>query len=84
MSNFDLIRLFRIDGAALVEELGDFEIGGEEAWKIPKAKVNKEYKYGALMDDFLWASKDGRRYVMALAVEVRDTIYRLKDIKEGK
>lgn len=84
MSSFDLIRMFRIDGAALVEELGDFEIGGEKAWKFPKVKINKEYKYGALMDDFLWASKDGRRYVMALAVEVRDTIYRLKDIKEEK
>ena len=82
MSSFDLIRLFRIDGAALVEELSDFEIGGEKVWKFPKGKINKEYKYGALMDDCLWASKDGRRYVMALAVEVRDRTYRLKDIKE--
>lgn len=84
MSSFDLIRLFRIDGAAPVEELGDFEIGGENVWKFPKVKINKEYKYGAIMDDILWASKDGRRYVMALAVEVRNTIYRLKDIKEEK
>lgn len=84
MSSFDLIRLFRIDGAVLVEELSDFEIGGGEAWKLQKGKINKEYKYGALMDDWLWVSKDGRRYVMALAVEVRDTIYKLEDIKEEK
>lgn len=84
MSSFDLIRLFRIDGAALVEELSDFEIGGEEALKLPKGKINKECKYGAIMDDCLWASKDGRHYVMALAVEVRDRTYRLKDIKEEK
>lgn len=55
--------IFAIDGA---QTMRDIEMG-EDSVSLPQ--MDYSYKFGAVMGDFLLASKDGYEFVLAITVE---------------
>ena len=55
--------VFAIDGAQTVR---DIEMG-EDSVTVPH--MDHSYRFGAVMGDFLLASKDGYEFVLAITVE---------------
>lgn len=66
---------FSIDSAIVFPDIENIDIDGEPGYKLP-SEPNDEYKYGMLSDDFsvnrgnnfMFASKDGKNYVIAVCV----------------
>ena len=57
-------RIIRIDGACVYPEIQKTGNG----YRFPEH--NPSYRYAMIHDDILWASKDGKDYVMAICVNV--------------
>ena len=61
--------MFAIDGAQTMADIEYIKAPpfSEDAIRIPK--MDYTYKYGAIMGDFMLASRDGHTFVIALTVE---------------
>lgn len=59
---------FPLGGAVVFPEIKVVEVDGKPGWEMPK-KTNEEYKFGMVTaDGTRWASKDGKRYYLAIAL----------------
>lgn len=59
---------FAIGSALVFPEIKIVEVDGKPGWEAPK-KANAEYKVGMVTaDGTSWASKDGEKYCLALAL----------------
>ena len=59
---------FAIGGAVVFPEIKAVDVDGQPGWEIPK-KTNEEYKFGMVTaDGTRWASKDGKKYCLAIAL----------------
>ena len=61
----DKLAVMKIDSAAVLQE-ADIT---EEYIRLPEH--NDEYKYAIYLNDALWASKDGKEFVLALEARTR-------------
>lgn len=59
-----------IKGAVVFPEVTEIKINGERGFKFPDN--NPEYTKAIFLDGMWWASKDGKRFVVAIAIERMD------------
>lgn len=76
MGNVNPYKLFPISGAAVateIEHIGEYFVFPE---------INEEYKQGLFHEGLLWASKDGKIYVLAFEVDIKGKRYTHFDLRE--
>ena len=70
-----------IDGAVTLEELPDKTADGQPQYRF--SPFNSEYTVGMWYDDLLWASKDGRKFQLVVAVKHNGQEITAHDMREA-
>lgn len=74
-------RVFKIDGAVVMPEMKIVKPDPiDPTFRIPD--MNYSYKWGMWLNNFLWASKDAGKWVLAITVEVDGEYYGISEIEQ--
>ena len=76
-----LITMLHIDGAVVMPELKKVNVNGEAAYQLPK--TNPMYCFAALINGMPMASKDGREFVVAIAINVGGKMFSASEFIES-